>query len=260
MPVVFVAKTGGGGRVLWRCCVNARGNKTASACGRCVQCRAYKVGSRERCRNRSCFGSLCSIHLRRPFYEHKNDAEPVLIGVRTGPSTIPNAGMGLFATRDFKFNVPIMRFEFEQVTRQQLDSRYNYKDDDGNDVSGLAPYGITLSAAANQYADAACSRNAPSFANDKRGVRGPYHGANATISPYRANANAEWQVWLRTRKGTPAQNKPSSEAVAIHAGDEIFISYGPQYWNGAGTITTLQHRVPVAKQLHGAKSRIVRPS
>lgn len=257
MPVVFVAKSRGGGRVLWRCCINARSNKTASACGACVQCRAYKVGSRERCRNRSCFGSLCSVHLRRPFYEEKNDDSPVLVGVRTGPSTIPNAGMGLFATRDFKYNVPIMRFEFEHVTRQQLNARYNYKDNE-NDVIGLAPYGITLSAAANQYADAACTRNAPSFANDKRSARGPYHGANATISPYRANAASEWQVWLRTRKGTPAQNKPSSEAVAIHAGDEIFISYGPQYWAGAGTISSSQHRVPTTRSFHGAQHRIVR--
>jgi hypothetical protein len=168
---------------------------------------------------------LCHIHLSRPFYESADAEQPSLVGVKIAPSSIPNSGLGLFATRDFKYGEYVMQFEFETVSREELDRRYAFDSDD----IGTAPYGITLSVKENEYADATCIRNAPSFANDRRGSKKPLYGANVVIKPWRPNKKSPWMVWLKVRdapKGT------SASAVAIKKGSEMFVSYGKSYWGG----------------------------
>jgi hypothetical protein len=231
MPYVFVLKRGVGaqaGQVLWRCCLNSTG--TAPNCGGCQQCRAYKLSDRSRCRARTCFGSLCHTHLRKRFFERPDDPDDaaVEVGVRIGPSTIANAGRGLFATRDMKFNTPIMAFEYDVLTADELRERYDYDDPQGNRVVGVAPYGFTVSVARNEHGDAACHRNAPSFANQNRQNAAR---TNARIQP------SEHGVWLYTKRGTAAQNRPTSKAIAIRAGEEIFINYGAQYWQALRNVS-----------------------
>lgn len=224
-----------GGKVLWQCCLNTSG-KAPSACSRCVQCRAFRTSTRTRCQMRSCFGSLCHVHLRRPFYETKTAQNAVVAGVRIAPSRIAGAGLGLFATRDIRYDEPIMQFEYERVSTATLKSRYDYKASaTGATVSGMAPYGITIDA--HTIADATCTRNAPSFANDQA----PH---NALIAPSRTSTHAPWTLWLRTKRGTAAQ-RANPEAVAIREDDEILVSYGARYWKGAGTIDVATRRVPV---------------
>ena len=227
MPYVFSLHRTNGKR-LWRCCLNTRGR--APNCGGCEQCKAYKISDRRRCQNKTCFGNYCHLHLRRPFYERANSINPVEIGVKIDTSSIPNAGRGLFTTKAFAKNVPIMRLDYQRLTQQETDARYDY-----DNVVGTAPYGISLNAhVKNTVADAACIRNAPSFANDSRDNR-----INARFQYHNK------KVWLRTTKAIPA-NK------------EIFIRYGAQYWQGAHATPHTLKMVPRVKNPVKQRGVIVR--
>lgn len=98
------------------------------------------------------------------------------LGLRVGTSNIPNAGLGLFATRNFGINELIAPYFGELLTYQQLERRYGYGDD------GVAVYAANKSKnVRNQHKslviDAACRRSLASYINSKvTGVRGGRRG------------------------------------------------------------------------------------
>lgn len=262
MPVVVSIKKETG-ETLWKCCMNTQGK--APRCGACVRCHAFKYPSREQCKNRSCMGNYCHIHLRKKFYEQRNDEETTEIGLRIKKSTIKGAGLGLFAARDFGYNQNIMKLDYDTISDEELKKRYDYTDKDGKAVIGLAPYAFAINSAKGIIGDAACTRNAPSFANDKTKSRGSgYKGANAIFKPYNWPAGSDnWEVWLKSKRSKiQSQNKPGSKAVAIKAGQEIFIAYGRQYWDVAHTSNIAHKRAKISKAKDaskGDKGRIIRP-
>jgi len=77
----------------------------------CEQCTAT-AKSGNRCRNRTCKGTLCWQHLKRDS------------GLRVKQSQIAAAGMGLWTTRRFKPNEKIGKYTGERLTPQQLSERY----------------------------------------------------------------------------------------------------------------------------------------
>ena len=77
----------------------------------CDQCTAT-AQSGNRCRNRTCRGTLCWQHLKRDS------------GLRIMRSQVAAAGMGLWTTRRFKPNEKIGKYTGERLTHQQMLERY----------------------------------------------------------------------------------------------------------------------------------------
>lgn len=159
----------------------------------CGQCDYIKAGG-GRCRNRVCFGTpTCWIHTM------------IRYGVKTRVSTIPNAGKGLFATRDFRFRDYICPYIGEEVTAECDTLRYG--------VNGVAPYSTSNG---ESSIDSACMRGTAAFANGKfthggraRAIR--FH--NAQLYHNDADNN---RPWLKALRG-------------IRNGEEIFVYYGNAY-------------------------------
>jgi len=77
----------------------------------CERCTAT-AKSGNRCRNRTCRGTVCWQHLKRDS------------GLRVKQSQIAAAGMGLWTTRRFKPNEKIGKYTGERLTQEQLRERY----------------------------------------------------------------------------------------------------------------------------------------
>lgn len=134
----------------------------------CQQCTAVKANG-SRCGNRVCIGvPYCFAHL---FYQ-KN--------LKIKPSTIPNAGKGLFAAQPrggndivFRKGDVIIGYHGERINKATLDHRYGQY---------TAPYGLQRQR--DQFEDAACKRGVGSLANHKQGSQ-----ANARYSVGRDGMN-----------------------------------------------------------------------
>jgi hypothetical protein len=122
-------------------------------------------------------------------------------------STIPNAGMGLFAfdkTKEpndivFKANQKICPYFGEVVTKEILDERYDIH---------TAPYGIVVSANQNKYEDGAIQRGIGSLLNHK----------------VRSQTNCKFTNNYRHITISATKN--------IRNGQELFINYGRDYQFG----------------------------
>lgn len=104
----------------------------------------------------------------------------------------------------------------ELITKEQLSERY-----DSKTQSMTAPYGHK--SRANGYMDAACHRGIGAYAN--------------SLKP-RSRRTFRWIEGKRSTTKKYAQNAKLLESLNIKAtkniyhGDEILISYGPEYWKG----------------------------
>ncbi len=213
MPYIYVQKDGLG-RIMWRCCLNTQGK--APNCGRCGQCKAYTLKKRERCKNRTCFDSYCWLHLEKEFYKSPKAKDKTRFGLQIKTSQIPNAGKGLFATRNFKKGDKIMKLEFRKLKKKEIDKLYDYIDPKTQKkLEGVGPYSfdIVLRDGEIYFGDGACIRNAPSYANDLK--------KSANVQ-YKQENDGTAIVWLTVTKN-------------IKAGDELFHSYGKNYWKNLNT-------------------------
>jgi hypothetical protein len=119
-----------------------------------------------------------------------------LYGVEIKESGLPNANKGLFATRAFRRGDRVATYGGERISCEEADRRYG--------VDGLCEYGLTVFP--NRWVlDAIDLRGYGSMANDARGARP-------------ANIRFTQQGEVRATRG-------------IRPGDELFASYGSQYWN-----------------------------
>lgn len=153
------------------------------------QCEAETKAGR-RCKNKTVIGiPYCWIHLK--WQKH----------LEIKPSTIANAGKGLFSTQAIPKNKRIIGYEGEILTKQQLEKRYGKK---------TAPYALQVNN--NRYIDGACVRSVGSMINHQ-----PSRKSNA-------------------RFGNPRYGKVSviaKKPIAAHS--EIVVSYGPRYRFTEGT-------------------------
>ena len=167
----------------------------------CGQCTAESENG-VRCTRRVCIGrKMCWQHSRSNLH------------LKVDKSKIPGAGKGLFAFRSKKkgltaqqlakpiFNKGqnIVKYEGENVTRQNLDNRYG---------DYTAPYALQIG---NQIVDAALDRGIASIVNSK--------------PPSRANAKF-------TESGNVKAMKP------IYDGSEIYVYYGRDYKFDKNVTTT----------------------
>jgi hypothetical protein len=133
--------------------------------------------------------------------------------VKIKPSTIPEAGKGLFAECPkapgqicFEANDKIVNYNGQLITKRELDKRYGKGDDN------TAPYAIQVG---RKYEDAALQRSIGSLINFP-------------------SANAEPNVELGT-----VGNKVVINAIKeIKSGDELFADYGDEYMFDSNYKTT----------------------
>lgn len=159
----------------------------------CQRCVSTSAASGQRCKNRTCKAKRCWQHLKRDK------------GLRIKQSTIPGAGLGLFATKRIPRNTRIVAYEGEQLSRDQVEERYP-----GNTIG---EYTLCGSNAVGCKDGRKTNSGAARFANDSRG----------TSKTNNARFNRAGQLSLRTTNNRPVQ-----------AGAEILVSYGPEYWGRRG--------------------------
>ena len=173
-----------------------------------------------RCKNRTCFGSpLCWIHNLKTYH------------VKSQTSTIPAAGRGLFARKDFGKGEWICPMLGENISTACARKRYfGYV---------TAPY--TEEYENGRSIDCACSRGIGSLANALFHVEGKMkgklkgrtaHNAYTIVRP-RDKRGRPRQIWLRADK-------------KIKNGDEIFLWYGKGDFKLENTHTTKKRRRKVA--------------
>ena len=117
-------------------------------------------------------------------------------------STIPNAGKGLFTKRDVKKGERIVEYLGEVITEAELDRRAE------NDIYGYAFYISKRKCIDAYYTPEALAR----YANDARGLNRIKGISN----------NCSYEIW-KNRGWIKAERN-------IKAGEEIFVSYGTEYW------------------------------
>lgn len=162
----------------------------------CRRCAYVKTNS-EQCKRRSCKQlPYCFQHVKTVY------------GVEIKESTIPGAGLGLIAAKDFKkgdFIAPVLG---ERLTAQQLNHRYSTA------PGATMPYTIRVG---EQDYDGALMRYSGQYANslfNNRTHRSKLTGTNAVFS--RKRVENEWQPWIRSTK-------------AIKKGQEVLAYYGNEY-------------------------------
>lgn len=169
------------------------------------QCRAKKKDGGRCTRRTGKYGPFCWQHTQKH------------VGVEVKRSTIPNAGNGLFAKREFKRGELVRHQPHEGVAKKGTSSKFLSKRQIERKYPGemLAPYGIQLSS--NRFRDD-CRTNAGvvRYANDKRRA-----ASNNAVLTSTGN--------IRLKKG-------------VKKGEEIFVSYGRGYWDSADRMTPAQKR------------------
>lgn len=189
-----------------RCVVIAGTNKPRYTMSErtCDQCTAKSDKTGQRCKRRTCKSDLCWQHLRTK--------EDLMIK----PSHIRGAGDGLYATTGkyktrgfdgFKKGETIAQYKGRLLTKQQLDRKYP--------GDTLAPYAVQVTR--NTFMDAPKSNmGAARFANACRTANKRKKECKGNNAKLVANARAK-SVKLKAVK-------------KIKPGEEIYTSYGRQYW------------------------------
>lgn len=179
---------------------------------RCMRCVARKGGVQ--CRRTTCYTlPYCWQHLK------------LVAHLRVGRTTLkdPSTGRrfkfrGLFACDAknpggivFRRNDIISPYVGELLSAQELDARYSEDE--------LAPYVdvVEVGMDGDMYIDGACMRGVASLANDA------INGSTCTTQKCRNNS------FFFSGDG----NYPQLKALRnIRDGDEIFVAYGDEYWDG----------------------------
>lgn len=152
----------------------------------CSRCTADRITDKFQCKRRT--------RKQLPYcYEHTRR----LLHLDIRQSTIPGAGLGLFALKEFKSGDIITPYHGDLIDKEQMDDRYG---------EGLAPFAIEINR--NTFIDSACSRGTGSFINTN-----PGHN-NARFSVYSGRAGHPPSATIKATK-------------RILPDQEIFVDYGP---------------------------------
>jgi SET domain-containing protein len=117
-------------------------------------------------------------------------------------STLPKAGKGLFTKKDIRKGERVIEYLGEVITEAELDRRAE------NDIYGYAFYISKKKCIDAYYTPNELAR----FANDARGL----------VKIKGIKNNCCYEIW-KNRGWIKAERN-------IKAGEEIFVSYGAEYW------------------------------
>jgi uncharacterized protein len=135
-------------------------------------------------------------------------------------SKIPGSGKGLFTKIDFKKGARIIEYLGEIITEKELDERAE------KDIYGYAFYVSKKKCIDAYYTPNELAR----FANDAKGIT-RVKGINNNCC-YEIYKN---RGWIKAEKD-------------IKAGDEIFVSYGAEYWKDIKYNIKLEEEKKAAKK------------
>jgi SET domain-containing protein len=140
-------------------------------------------------------------------------------------STLPGAGKGLFTKRDVKKGERFIEYLGEIITEAELDKRAE------NDIYGYAFYVSKKKCIDAYYTPEHLGR----FANDAKGivrVKGIKNNCCYRIFKQRG--------WIEAERD-------------LKAGEEIFVSYGPEYWKDIRYNIKLEEEKKAAKKVKAVK-------
>jgi SET domain-containing protein len=158
----------------------------------CARCTYVIPKTGIRCKLNACTtGPRCWQHTK------------IVEGVRVKQSTVPQAGLGLFASRSFTPNQFVSTYSGEEMTEAQLRQRY--------ENTPYGPFGVyTMEVGRDRYVDARNSNSGNArYINDARGT-GKSNNTRITKS-------ADSTRKIKTTKH-------------VAAGSEFFVNYGREYW------------------------------
>jgi len=136
-------------------------------------------------------------------------------------SNIPGSGKGLFAKVDFKKGERIIEYLGEIITEAELDKRAE------NDIYGYAFFISKKKCVDAYYTPEALAR----YANDAAGL----------VRVTGVKNNCCYSIWKN--RGWIEAEKP------IKAGEEIFVSYGKEYWKDISYNIKIEEEKKKAKEL-----------
>jgi SET domain-containing protein len=135
-----------------------------------------------------------------PKTAHERYVEKELIEMK--PSRIPGAGTGVFAKKDIPINTELGLYRGEYLTDKEFEKKFG--------DSGLGTYVLTLDDPSEEgrkfYVDGLKKGNWTSRINSPKG----------TLNKVNIVFYADGRVVAKRN---------------IKAGDELFVGYGPKYWN-----------------------------
>lgn len=182
----------------------------------CLECQCV-TKKKTKCSRRVCFGDVCWQHAR------------ALYGIRTKFVKEPyydsnkkrvNLNRGLYSERDFPKGCILGLFDGEILTPEELERRYP--------GTTLANYGIRAFLEDNKtpvyYDNRETCSNLPRFANDSRGLYKKKRDRRGRTKYIKVKDNAE----MVDNVGGKAPMLLTTKN--IKAGDQIFLSYGDEYW------------------------------
>lgn len=149
--------------------------------------------------------------------------------VRIAKSSVPNAGFGLFVCDTtkkkgelvFKKKDLIAQYNGDVLDAAQLNLRYG----EGGQTATYTWNNSDL----NEYLDSACKRYLGAYANDPKGTG---KRANAKIDYKLVNQRDRDHINPHRYRDLPDRISGLVAIKDIYNGDEIFVSYGAQWWNG----------------------------
>jgi len=142
----------------------------------------------------------------------KRSNKPAVVddGVEIGPSLIPNAGQGLFATREFARNELVTKYEGSIMTDQEARDKCALDPANASHMRTMDSHHLVIDGL--REATAAKGKGGGSFANESAKPNCIYFARwNASI--------AQNEVYLKAKR-----------KIAI--GEEITTNYGRGYWKG----------------------------
>lgn len=164
----------------------------------CRRCDATNWTNGRRCHNRTCkYGIFCWVH-------HK-----YLLNLAVKPSGLPNAGNGLFVYDPVPAGTRIAEYTGKEVDAIEYDRReegaYGYKLEPPNDD-------VVIDAASTQSSVAR-------YANDCRDDQEAQNLCETNAEFVEDDTGNDVKVFLEATQNIPA-------------GGEVFLDYGPEYWDG----------------------------
>jgi hypothetical protein len=138
-------------------------------------------------------------------------------GLRVGPSSLPSAGAGLFATRDFEKGSPICKYTGRSILLKDYiahkrDNKITYS---FNEIR-YAYYNRTADDQEYVLIAATSHSGIGRYINDPR--------KPSKTNCYSIDGMTRYSVWIHASR-------------PIAKGEEIFVSYGMQYWKDIETMT-----------------------
>lgn len=161
---------------------------------------------RDQCHGTTKSGNRCSLMtIKYPKYCHIHTKSNCKL--KLAKSSVPQAGTGLYSMKEIDTGDKIAEYKGDRVpasqhNRPENDNDYGIETDDGRTVIDGASTQSTIAR----------------YANDCRPTNKRSHHCPGNNAEFKTDARDNQRIFLKAKE-------------PIHRGEEIFVSYGPGYWD-----------------------------